>query len=274
MQSSGLQFQNSISVLQYAAVPSQRIRGGDELHIMLESRALKNISDSLVFLLQIEDEQGHLWAEVGGESIIPTVHWQSGDLIRDHYVLTLSRIMPPGDYRINLGIWNPKASTSLEATDSTERSRGIRPVLGKIHVEKDTRSYTADMIAIEQPLRVDLGEVRYLGSTSIPAEIKAGGKFSVGVYWRARVKPKNNYDVAIQLRDDLGHVAIEQTQKPAAGAYPMILWQTGEILLDWHDLQIPPNASPGDYTLTVILRDSVSHTQIGTVDIGQTLIKK
>jgi len=274
MQRPGLQFQDSFAVLGYAAVPSQSIRGGDLLHVMLESRALKNISDSLIFLLQVEDEQGHLWTEDGREPMIPTARWQSGDLIRDHYALTLSRIMPPGDYRITLGIWNPKANTSLEASDSTGRSRGIRPVLGKIHVEKDTRSFTADMLAIEQPLRADLGELRYLGSTNVPAEIEAGGKFSVGVYWRARLKPKNNYDVAIQLRDSTGRIAIEQTQEPAAGAYPTLLWQPGEILLDWHDLALPTDLRPDQYTLTVVVRDRTNRAILGQVDIGQIQIKK
>lgn len=274
MQPLDLQFQNSFLVLQSAMVPSTTLRGGDDLHVMLESRALKNIPDSLIFLLQVEDAQGHLWAETARTPTIPTVRWQSGDLLRDHYVLSLARIMPPGDYHLTLGIWNPRTNTSLDAADSTGLSKGIRPVLGKIHVEKDTRSIAADLIAIEQPLRANLGELRYVGSTTIPAALNVGEKFSVGVYWRARIKPKANYEIAIQLRDNTGRIAMDQAQEPAAGAYPTLRWQPGEVLLDWHDFDLPIEMRPDIYTITVVVRDRTNRSILGQVDIGQIQIKK
>jgi hypothetical protein len=130
------------------------------------------------------------------------------------------------------------------------------------------------MIPIEQPLRVDMGEIRFLGSTDLPGSVMPGERLSVGLYWRARAQPKADYQIALQLRDKTGRISVDQTQQPAAGAYPTLRWQAGEILLDWHDLELPADMAAGTYDITVVLQETSTRAQIGQANIGKLQVKK
>jgi uncharacterized membrane protein len=272
---SGLQFGNQVTLLGYAPVPGDKIRGGELLRLVVEWRAEQDIHDRYAVLVHVVDERGIVWAQDDREPIIPTDRWRAGDIVRDQFTFFLPRPMPPGNYNIVMGLWDPHLGKRLEVRDAQQQSSGIEGCLGAMQVEKDTTSTEAGLFLIEQPLYVDMHEVRLLGSTAIPQKLTPGEELAVGLYWRARGgKPRGDYVVSVQLRDALGRIAFEETNRPAAGAYPTTLWQPGEVLLDWHILTLPANLAEGDYTFWVVLRDVTERAELGGVQIAQISIER
>jgi hypothetical protein len=268
----GFQFEDSLTLIGYAAVPSDKIQRGEQLRVIVEWRANQDIHAQYIVLAHLVDAQGHIWAQEDREPIIPTDRWQLGDIVRDQFTFSLSRIMPPGEYSITVAIWDPRAERNLSLTDPQRGSPATESVIGIIQVQKDTKSIPASYVAIEQPYYVDMREIRLLGSTTIPKTIVPGQMIELGLYWRARALPQGDYTVSVQLRDDEGRVVLEQVDKPAAGAYPTTLWHQGEVLLDWHDLTVPPDFPQGSYTIQVVLSSALPPMKLGETSIGEVFI--
>ncbi|MDE3091181.1 MAG: hypothetical protein KGJ80_17565, partial [Chloroflexota bacterium] len=269
---SGVRFGESITLLGYAPIPSRTIQGGETLRLIVEWRANQDIRNRYVILAHVFDDRGHLWARDDREparGFTPTDRWKAGDIVRDEHTFDLPRTMPPGDYQIIVGIWDPTSGISLEARDRQDKDLGVRVALGSIQVTKDHTSIPASFLAIEHPLYVDMGEIRLIGFAPLPQTVAPGEGMQIGLYWRAREKPRDDYAVSVQLRDAEGRVAFEQTERPAAGSYPTTLWSAGEVLLDWHDLSVPSSLAPGKYNLTVVLLSEKDRRVLGEASIGQ-----
>lgn len=270
LQSSKITYGGDLTLLGYALVPDRSLSGGDTLRLILEWQAVRKIDERYTMLAQLVDEQGHLWAEDDHAPLdgsLPTDRLKAGDLLRDEYVLALPRTMPPGIFQLTIGLWNQRGGVSLAAQDAQGMPLGIRPPIEHVQVARNSAPFPASYLAIEQPLNVAMREAQLLGLTSLPRQIAPGDQLEIGVYWLAKTKPSGDYAVTAQLLDAQGKVVAEQTSRPAAGAYPTTLWQPGEILLDWHDLTVPPNFSSARYQLKVILRDAITQKEIGNVTV-------
>jgi hypothetical protein len=77
----------------------------------------------------------------------------------------------------------------------------------------------------------------------------------------------------VQVRDASGNLVIEQSDRPALGTYPTTQWNAGEVLLDWHDLQMPPDTPPGKYQIVVALQELASARVLGEAKIGEVSVR-
>ncbi len=48
----------------------------------------------------------------------PTSKWRSGDVVEDRYLLAIPKEVASGDYRIAVGLYDPKSSTRLGTAGS------------------------------------------------------------------------------------------------------------------------------------------------------------
>ncbi len=120
-------------------------------------------------------------------------------------------------------------------------------------------------------MTADMGDMRLLGYVPPRQSLKPGELLDIGLYWRALKQPSNDYFVTIQLRDATGRVAFEQFSRPAHDTYPTTRWDEGEVLLDWHEVEIPGEIMPSMYQVWVLLRDAQTNQSIGAaslVEIG------
>ncbi|MBI3741913.1 MAG: DUF2079 domain-containing protein [Chloroflexi bacterium] len=260
-----------ITLLGYSILTNSNVRGGDSVRVVVEWKANRDLGARYIMLAHLIDSRGHIWAEDDREpisGIIPTTSWRAGGIYRDQYTLALPRTMPPGEYAITIGVWNPQTGTRLIAQDAQEI------ILDRIAVSKDTTNIPADLLFIENPLRVDMREIRFLGSTQLPEQIAPGETLALGLYWRAREKPREDYQIAVQLVDRRGVIAFEQIDRPAAGAYATTRWQVGEVLLDWHDLVLPTSLPSENYDLIISLQKSADRLSVGETKIGQVIVRK
>lgn len=272
-----IRFGDALTLLGYSIVPTDTVRGGETFRPVFEWRVEQPSADPLFITARVLDSRGHLWAEEGhvlhnGATKL-TVD-QVGRQLGEQSLLRLPPTMPTGEYALSISVQISGTTTFLPARDGQNQSLGDEPIVARVRIEKDKRSYTASQLLIEQPLFVDLREMRFLGSTNLPQSIRAGDELRVGLYWRARSKPQSDYVIAVQLRDVSGSIAFEHASRPANDSYPTTQWNAGEVLLDWHDLALPPGISEGDYRLFVLLRDASTGQTIGDTLISTVAVRR
>ena len=113
------------------------------------------------------------------------------------------------------------------------------------------------------PLPTCLGEhVRLLGYTLVvegaPPDgrsIKPGDSLLLTLHWAATGSPSGDYSVFVHLLGPDGALVTQQDNPPLHGAAPTFLWEAGERLDDPYELTVPPDASPGPYTLSAGMYD-------------------
>ncbi|MBI5035490.1 MAG: DUF2079 domain-containing protein [Chloroflexi bacterium] len=272
-----IQFGDSITFLGHTLPTTGTIQGGMTLRPIVSWRSDQSLDERYGVTVRVVDLQGHVWSEEDREpddGEMPTSEWQVGKSIGDQYTLKLPVTIPSGEYRFAVALHPINDDNYLAVRDEHGQALGTQFVFGTFHVEKNKQSFSASDLLIERPLFVDMREMRFLGSTPIPQSVNTGDSLSVGLYWRARSKPQADYNVVVQLRNSVGQIAVEQVVRPANGTYPTLQWDSGEVLLDWHDLTLPSHLSPGDYQLLASLRDAVSGQTVGETPISTITIKQ
>lgn len=255
-----IQYGNQVTLLGYTLVTTDTLHGGQELQPIVEWQANRTPDTRYRIVVRLVDRQGHLWAEQDREpqdGNLPTTRWEVGKPVGDQYTLRLPPTMPAGDYQITIAV--REAGNYLEAYDERGNQLGTEATLATVRIEKNKSSYTASELAKEQPLVahfVDMQEIRLLGYYPPRETISSGEVLPIGLYWKARAKPRGDYLVAVQLRDADGRTVFEHASRPANGTYPTTLWDAGEVLLDWHDFDVPRDIAAGNYQIVVLLRDA------------------
>lgn len=270
-QSLDIRYGDAMSLLGYTIITTDTLWGGQKLRPIVEWRAEQDIRTRYIFQIHVVDDRGHLWARDENEPAGGSFHtdrWKKDRRIGDQYTVRLPSTMPPDEYRIVVGVYDPESDRRLVAHDAAGRLLGDDPVIATIRIEKDKTSILASQLPIEQPLYVDMGEIRFIGYVPPRQTITAGEPFSLGLYWRARDKPRGDYVVAVQLRDVGGRVAFEHAGRPAHNVYPTTQWDAGEVLRDWHDFTLPSNLPAGDYAICVVLRDAASGRVLGEAHLA------
>jgi hypothetical protein len=117
-------------------------RAGGALHLTLNWRALASPRDSAtVFIHLIDDAErpvaGWDYTPLGGSA--PTYlwfpKWLPGQTFVDPYRLTLPQGLPPGDYRLEVGMYGMTSQRRLPVVDLSGDLAGDRVILGPVRVE-------------------------------------------------------------------------------------------------------------------------------------------
>ncbi len=270
------QFHDQMILLGYTIMPTDTLRGGMTLRPIILWQALKPIPGKYQVAVQVVDAAGHVWAAEDREpddGFAPTSQWQVGRAVGDQYALRLPPSMPAGNYQITVAV-HKDADDDLPVYERGNLL-GTEAVITTVRIEKNKSSFSASQLVQEQPLTehfVDMQELRLLGYVPPRATISPGEMLQVGLYWRARAKPQGNYTVAVQLRDARGLVVFEQAAYPAKNSYPTTLWDVGEVLLDWHDFELPKDIRLGEYDIFVTLRDEANKRTLGETKISEISI--
>ena len=87
-----------------------RTRSGNTLYVTLHWQALRQVSDNDQVYVTLLDYNGQEWSKdehQPGFGFTPTSRWQPGEIIPDAYTLSLPADMPPGNYQLRMGLYNP-----------------------------------------------------------------------------------------------------------------------------------------------------------------------
>jgi hypothetical protein len=84
------------------------------------------------------------------------------------------------------------------------------------------------------------------------AELIATDPLRLTLYWQANERADQNYEVRLRLVGPQGHVWHQtKGRSPVNDLYPTAAWRPGEIIPDFHQLELAGHVPPGEYVLQV-----------------------
>ncbi len=86
-------------------------------------------------------------------------------------------------------------------------------------------------------------------------EIRRGRALPMALHWRALAPTGTSYTVFVQLVDETGEKAGQVDCLPCNGGCPTTTWRPGDLVGEWYEVPIRPDAPPGDYQLIAGLYD-------------------
>ncbi len=113
-------------------------------------------------------------------------------------------------------------------------------------------------------------EVLLRGYRLDSADINSTGAARLTLYWEATDHVAANYEVRLRLVGATGQVWHQTKGRPPVnGLYPTAAWQAGEIVPDFHELELQGRLPPGSYGLQVGLFKPFGEEGLAEVSTGE-----
>jgi hypothetical protein len=250
---------DEIALLGYNLL-THEVEAGDILPLTLFWQALAQPQERYKVFVHLLNEAGHIvgqWDSEPGDGLNITTLWQPGGTVADNYGVLVRPGTPPGQHRIEVGMYSPISGQRL-AVSGGGQGHGDHLVLGSIEVLRSFKppSLTALKMQHEVGIKYDdlilAGYNLYkLGYEHQPTEpLHPGDVLHLDLYWRAFRVPQDDWQLTLQLVDSKGNILAAQQAKPASVDYPTTAWKVGEVVRGQYDIFIPPDATKGSYRLT------------------------
>lgn len=124
-----------VKLLGYAL--SQRmLEQGETLSVTLYWQALRETRISYTVFTHLIDETGQIWGQkdsIPGNYTLPTTSWLKGEIIVDEYALVVHPDTPPGDYFLEIGMYDARTGERLPVL--SEGHMGDRFLIRGLKVE-------------------------------------------------------------------------------------------------------------------------------------------
>jgi hypothetical protein len=222
---------------------SQLWQPGESRDLQLYWQVEQAIEEDYPVELTLRDSSGRqqaVWKGglTGGR--FPTHLWQTGDIIRDPWTLTLPANVPPGEYKLTLRL-------------------GDEPVQKLLSLQVGGRPRLFQPPPLDLPLTTFFGEaIQLLGlrgpvTSFSELELSPGRPLTLGLIWQAEQPIEDNYTITAQLLNQQQQVIAQRDAAPMAGAAPTSSWAAGEVIVDEVTLEIPEEVGPGPHQLLLAL---------------------
>jgi hypothetical protein len=110
-------------------------RPGDGLHLTLFWQALTEMDRDYTVFTHLVDKEGNFWGQKDNEpadGFYPTGQWKADEIVRDQYDIAISPEAPPGEYRIEVGMYLAETGERLpvlgEGMDRAQRIILLSPM--------------------------------------------------------------------------------------------------------------------------------------------------
>jgi hypothetical protein len=226
----------------------------DRLDVQLDWSATEPLAANYGLSLSLTDTAGNEWLEQGdrprydtqpGQGFLPTSLWPVERGIADHHIPSLQAGAPPGDqYTLTVDLYRV-------ATLESVGQHTVTVSLTKTAMQPDSR-----IVAY-------LGEEVALSRLDAPRTVKQGERLQATAYWLAVQRPSRDYTAEWRLEIPGQEItAYAGTQPLAPGSSPTD-WPVGAWVAGRAALSVPPTTMPGEYTLSLTLRDPASGATLG-----------
>lgn len=245
---------------------NSEVEAGDILPLTLFWEALEPVEERYKVFIHLLDAQDHIVGqrdgEPGGGARITTT-WQEGEMIADNHGVLILPATPPGEYRVEMGIYSLRSGERLPTKEGEEEPSN-RILLSPIRVLKPQTPPPLEALQMGHRLEIDFGPLSLLGYNlsklgfehDPQAPLYPGDTLHLTLFWQAREKPKSAILLAIELTDSRGEAVTRRETSPVEGGYPPTAWEQGEIVRGQHYLLIPSPSPPGRYRLLLRVKDA------------------
>ena len=246
---------DTITLLGYSLL-GDRLAAGDIAQITLFWQADRTPVLRYKVFLHLLDGGNHIVgqrdAEPGGGARL-TDRWAPGEVVIDNYGLPIHPATPPGEYRLEVGMYDAETGQRLLAPGD-EGQVWLEPVT----VERPTSSAPIAALGMHHAAGAEFGALTLLGydlyklgfAHQPDAPFRPGDVVHVNLYWQAQADPGGDWQVTIAWVGPDGRDLVSVVAEPA-GAYPTSLWRAGDVWRGQFNLALPNDAPSGRHWLRV-----------------------
>ncbi|NLF11061.1 MAG: hypothetical protein GX597_04665 [Anaerolineaceae bacterium] len=231
---------------------------GEGLDLTLHWQASRPLARTVHVFVHVVGQDGQRLAPADGPPLsgpagaLPIDHWPVGETLPDRRLLPLPADLPPGLYRLEVGLYDPATGDRMPV------------VAGEGHVVES--ALILDYFRVPGPGGMDLplpdealslelngegDQVSLVGYSLGPGPVVAGGSVDLVLHWQAAERLQADYTVFVHLLDGEDRIWGQGDGRPVGGYYPTGLWDPGEVVVDRHRIAVDPGAAPGIYRLAV-----------------------
>jgi hypothetical protein len=241
---------------------NQPARSGQSLTVTLLWQVLDPPAGERYVFLRLLDKQGQVWASSDSPVVMglwPVERWQPETFIEDAHALVIPVGTPPGDYRLEVGMYDPTTNQPLPV-DASRRGPGGGVIVGEIPVlwQPVTEIDIMPDTVVDTPMS---DSVTLIGYSALPDGAKTGEKLAVEMLWQEslpwwwRFNPRLSDSSVIFTWKQDGEIKTEQREPLPL---PSQEWGQGAIMRSRHELLVPPRLGSGEYQLQGAVDGSVS----------------
>jgi len=129
-------FSGQIKLLGYT-LKAEEIRPGDSIQLALYWQGLANMETSYIVFTHIIDQDERIMGQKDNppvSGLYPTTEWTPGEKIVDRYEIATSPEIPPGEYSIEIGLYELDSGERLPVLDAMGLPQDSRVILDKVWV--------------------------------------------------------------------------------------------------------------------------------------------
>jgi hypothetical protein len=259
-----------------AEVERKVLPSGKEGWVVLQWRALRTPASNYKVAVYLLDVRGRVVGQVDklllSNQLRPTSHWEADQLEIDYYTLPCLPATPPGEYSVEVVVYDAETLDRLTIFDSQAGAAASSQTVGTLQVVRPLEPPVVEPMQRPAPAEGGIAPGIQLLGYDLPVRIVIPGETTtVALYWRALEDVRHDYELSLQLRDSDGQILLEKHGRPVDGTYPTTQWEEGEVLRDWHDLSFPADMPQGEYDLVIQVFEG--QNPVGQASLGQIEVR-
>ena len=224
------------------------VQPGQPLPLRLTWQIQTPPADTYTLFVHLMDDAGERWGQVDGlplGGLYPMHLWQPGIRYPDEWRLDLPSDLPPGRYRLELGLYDLGTGDRLLLTDGPGKLPGDVLIVDYVTVPGGGEPKSPESI-----LEAEFGgAIRLLGVSPELAgrPVRPGATVEVTLHWRVEAPTDQAYTLFAHVVGPDGLPLAQFDGPPQGGFYPTAFWDPGERLEDRVALALPADTEPGEY---------------------------
>jgi uncharacterized membrane protein YidH (DUF202 family) len=239
-------FASAIALLDYHLIPSER-----EIDYRLYWRLYDGeVETDYSSVIRLIDSDGIAYVQQtqyqpGG---LATRHWLPGYYIEERGSLQISPDTPPGNYQVELSLYDPASARSLDVINADGNPDGVAFSLGTIEIQRPAaQSVDLDNSTAFTPA------LSLVGGLDLPDEASVGQE--IQFFWRWHLMGEQA-DITVRLEWlQNGEVKAATADFPLVSGFPLNLWQVGDLWRGAHRVYVPGDLQGGVYEVAVALEN-------------------
>lgn len=251
-----------------------RLQPGDSLRLALHWQALVPLDREYSVFVHLDNAEWQTVALADGPPVgglFPMVDWEPGDLIVDRRVIDLPGDLPPGTYRLTVGVYQPDTGERLPVISGGDPTEN-QATVGFIWVgEQPVNPPPSYPVAASFDRQICLQGFD-LDTASGGTTVVAGEELWLTLHWGACGQVEGDYHTFVHLTDEDGQILAQGDAPPLGGMIPTTFWPPGEVFLDSYQIEIPADAPPGRYSLQIGLYTLATGERLPLVEGGDALV--
>jgi hypothetical protein len=233
-----------------------QLAAGDIAQVTLFWKVAQTPSQRYKVFVHVLDQHNHIVgqrdSEPGGGARLTSL-WSPHQTIVDNYGVPIHPATPPGEYRVEVGMYSLETGQRLKTTGG-EGQLWLQPLV----VERPEAPPPPAAIDIQHEEGAVFGDLTLLGYDAYrlgfahepQASLRPGDVVHVNLYWQAESQPAGDWQLSISLVGTDGRELVGRVAELVAG-YPTSDWRPGDVWRGQFDLAIPGDTPPGSFHIQV-----------------------